>query len=317
MLRLLKEADRAEVNILSNPVFCHFRASLDARMKEIKATGEHKVKKAEVITEEQEDCLWEKGLLGDQYPQQLLDTLIFYLGLCFALQSGMEHRRLRFYPSQLQVVEPKNGRSYIMYTEDVSKTNQGGITRRRREPKQVIQFANAIHPERCLIRLYKLYVSKCPVDRPDGAFYLKPLSKPTDTCWYQKTPVGHNVLQKTVRRLCESAGFDGYFTNHSLRATTATRLFEARVDEQLIMQQTGHTSNAVRSYKRVGEKLRALTSDVLNGRTNIEDTKVEKVNDEVQMLTKLQENPVKDENVPPGINLVGASNCTININYNH
>ena len=79
LLRLLKEADRAEVNILSNPVFCQFRAPLDARMKEIKATGEHKVKKAEVITEEQENCLWEKGLLGDQHPQQLLDTLIFYV----------------------------------------------------------------------------------------------------------------------------------------------------------------------------------------------------------------------------------------------
>ena len=35
-----------------------------------------------------------------------------------------------------------------MYTEDVSKTNQGGIAHRRREPKQVIQFANEVHPER-------------------------------------------------------------------------------------------------------------------------------------------------------------------------
>ena len=80
------------------------------------------------------------------------------------------------------------------------------------------------------------------------------------------------------------------------------------------MQQTGHTSSAVRSYKRVGEKLRVVTSNVLNGRADLEDTKVEKVN---KVQTKLQEKPVKDENVPAGINLVGASNCTININYTH
>ena len=153
MLRLLK-ADRAEVNILSDPVFCQFRATLDARMKEIKATGQHKVKRVEVITEEQENCLWEKGLLGDQHPQQLLDTLIFYIGLCFALRSGMEHRRLQFYPTQIQVVESEISRDYIMYTEDVSKINQGGIAHRRREPKQVIQYANEVHPEQCLIRLY-------------------------------------------------------------------------------------------------------------------------------------------------------------------
>ena len=31
------------------------------------------------------------------------------------------------------------------------------------------------------------------------------------------------------------------------------------------MQRTGHTSNAVRAYKWVGEKLWTVTSDVLNG----------------------------------------------------
>ena len=342
LVRLLKEADRAEVDKLANPMFVCFRASLDAWMKELKSTGKYQVKKAEVITEEQENCLWEKGLLGDKNPQQLLDTLIFYIGFCFALRSGMEHRRLRFYPSQIQLFEPTNGRNYVMYTEDVSKTNQGGLVHRKKEPKQVVQYANDIHPERCLVRLYKMYVSKCPVDRPDGAFYLKPLAKPTQTCWYQKTPVGHNTLQKTVSRLCDSAGFDGHFTNHSLRATSATRLFEAKVDEQLIMQRTGHASSAMRAYKRVGEKLRAVTSDVLNGCVNINDETEEgdevegekrgkpvkeklqpgvsiiDIEDETKEGNEVQEQkqgkPVK-EKLLPGISFIGVSNCTININY--
>ena len=59
----------------------------------------------------------------------------------------MKHRRLQFYPSQIQLLEPTNGRSYVMYTEDVYKTNQGGIVHRRKEPKQVVQYANDIHPE--------------------------------------------------------------------------------------------------------------------------------------------------------------------------
>ena len=123
----------------------------------------------------------------------------------------------------------------------------------------------------------------------------------------KKHLLGTICYKNTVRQLCESARFDGHFTNHSLRATTATRLFEAKVDKQLIMQRTGHTSTAVRSYKCVGEKLRAVTSDVLNGRADVK----------VKMdQTKQQEKPV-NENVPPGINVVGASNCTININYSH
>ena len=56
-------------------------------------------------------------------------------------------------------------------------------------------------------------------------FVLMILAKPTGTCWYQKVPIGHNTLQATVSRLCNSVGFDGHFTNHSVCVTTATRLF--------------------------------------------------------------------------------------------
>ena len=52
---------------------------------------------------------------------------------------------------------------------------------------------------------------KCPKDRPDGAFYLKPLPKPNASVWYSKQPVGHNTLTNTVRRLCDEAGIEFFF----------------------------------------------------------------------------------------------------------
>ena len=44
--------------------------------------------------------------------------------------------------------------------------------------------------------------------------------------------------------MCKEAGLQGFFTNHSWRATAATRMYESGLDEQLIMERTGHTSVA-------------------------------------------------------------------------
>ena len=74
-----------------------------------------------------EERLWDLGLLGDHTPQLLLDTLFYYTGLYFALRGGEEHRRLRHDPAQIKLFEPVTGDSYLEYTEDISKTNQGGL----------------------------------------------------------------------------------------------------------------------------------------------------------------------------------------------
>ena len=94
------------------------------------------------------DILWEKGLLGDHSPQVLSDTMVYLIGFCFALRSGEEHRRLCFNPAQIELVE-----------KDVSKTNQAGLHHRNVAPKEVIHHANKDNPQRCLVRLYKLYNS--------------------------------------------------------------------------------------------------------------------------------------------------------------
>ena len=54
--------------------------------------------------------------------------------------------------------------------------------------------------------------------------------------WYSHIPVGHNTLSSTVKKICAAGGVGGYKTNHSLRVTSATCLFQNGADEQLIME---------------------------------------------------------------------------------
>ena len=53
------------------------------------------VKKAEPISNEEEEILWRMGLLGDTSPDILRDTIIYMCGLCFALRGGGELRGLK------------------------------------------------------------------------------------------------------------------------------------------------------------------------------------------------------------------------------
>ena len=78
-----------------------------------------------------------------------------------------------------------------------------------------------------------------------GPFYRKPLSN-SNPPKFGTQVIGRNKLATLMKEMCANAGLKGNFTNHSGKATCASRLFEHDVDEQLIMRQTGHRSSAVR-----------------------------------------------------------------------
>ena len=114
--------------------------------------------------------------------------------------------------------------------------------------------------ERCFVRLLKCYLALFPANHPADAFYLQPSRHPTSTCWFSATPLGHYSLGRTISRICKEAGIGGYKTNHSLRATAATRLYQSGVQER-----TGHHSlEGVRSYKRTSDTQCQALSDILN-----------------------------------------------------
>ena len=76
-------------------------------------------KRADCISEDTEEKLWEENVLGDDTPAKLVDTLVFCFGLNFALRSGQEHRDM--HPDMLQQVTPPDATAYLIYTESGSK----------------------------------------------------------------------------------------------------------------------------------------------------------------------------------------------------
>ena len=146
LMRHLRLTGNPQIDFFRDPEFSGFRASLDAEMKRLQGEGVgSKRKQAEVLTEGEENILWEKGLLGDSTPQSLLDTVVFYNGLYFALRSGQEHRQLRREPCQIEVVEHPGERPYLKYTEDTSKNHPGGLRGRNRSPLQHYQPPAMLH----------------------------------------------------------------------------------------------------------------------------------------------------------------------------
>ena len=222
-------------------------------------------KQALPITEDEENSLWSSGVLGGDTPQKLLYTIFYLIGLHFALRGGLEHRNLRRGDrSQLTVCEDERGK-YLYYTEDTFKSNQGGL-KHRKVPKKCVQaYENKELPQRCIVKYYEKYVSKCPDVKLCDAFYLRPLQKPTESHWYSAQPLGRHKLANVVSDLCKQGGLHGFRTNHSLRASAATRLYHAGVDEQLISEVTGHRSNAIRNYKRTTATQKRNISDILQG----------------------------------------------------
>lgn len=103
--------------------------------------------------------------------------------------------------------------------------------------------------------------------------------------------MGINSLGSIVARLASQLGLEGKITNHSCRATSATRMFQNNVEEQLVMERTGHRSNAVRSYKRTSDKQLRNISRILYGQENSDEpcTKKQCVDKSTSLVTSAPE----------------------------
>ena len=209
--------------IPEGPKFQDLWTVLDNVMKERTEANVGTVRRqADLITYEYENELWEKGILGEDNPDTLQNTVLFLLGINCILRAGDEHYNLRremsYKKSQLQfITNPKGQRCVIYYEDTCTKTNNGGIDQRKVEPKVIWIYPNEFNINHCPVRLLEKYLGLCPKYEKKPNLYLQSRTKPSLKLWYSGQVVGSNTLSKVVKSLFEDGRIDGYFTGRSLR----------------------------------------------------------------------------------------------------
>ena len=111
--------------IIEGPQFSDLCNVLDNVMKERTEANVGTVRKqASLITYEHENELWEKGVLGEDKPDKLRDTVLFLLGINCILRAGDEHydlrREMSYKRSQLQFETNQDGQKCV---SSITKTH--------------------------------------------------------------------------------------------------------------------------------------------------------------------------------------------------
>ena len=225
---------RHPLKFFEDEMFFDLKNTLDNRMKDLSKQGKFAPSiKMEPIFVSEEEMLWNMKILGDDTPEKLVDTLLYLNGLHFALHVADKHKSLKM-NLQLTVGYGNSvGLKYLEYKECTSKCNQVGLMSRFIKPKVSCAYQNVTNADRCMVRLFEKYVSHHPDHDPKCSkdFYLHPLSNQNGNVWYSCQPRGRHTLGEVVKNLCKKAGLSEKRTKHSLRACTATRMYEGGLDE--------------------------------------------------------------------------------------
>ena len=219
--------------------------TLDSLICELHKEGIGAVKNsAKVIDGGHELIFWEKHLLGYSTPKILQRTVFFYVGLNFALRGVQEQHDLvpaQFcrMPSDSKVY---NASVYYEYTEYLSTNNQHRFKDINAKNKTVRAYA-VPGSERCLVKLLDFYLALLPPTSP--YFYMQGLEIfPTDLSKsaFKKQRVGVNTLKNMLPDLSRKSGIGVHYMNHSLHATSITRMFNSGIPEKVIAETSGHKS---------------------------------------------------------------------------
>ena len=145
-----------------------------------------------------------------------------------------------------------------------------------RKERKIVWVYPSENKMRCPVRIIDKYISLLPPvhAKRKANFYLRSLEKYTHAQWYGEQVVGLCTIRKIMSESAKKANIQGFFTNHSLKHSGTTRLFQAGLDKKLIKEFTGHRSDAVDLYQETSDKQRQEISAIIAGQDVIKSSEV-------------------------------------------
>jgi len=264
-----------KVNLFSDDRFKETIKAMNTSMKESSEAGlVSGLQKSSPISVEDEEILWKAGVLGWNNPKQILNTAVFLLSIHTSVRGGKELRSWTYGRNSPFCLESRQGKEVLIYTEAHGKTYQGTVSCMRLDPpKPCVIHHNEDNHNRCAVCAFKRIVEGRPTNCSKDALFLKPLVKSEGKTLFANQVVGVHGLANVISTIM--AGIPGRYTNQSARKTGPTRLYQGKVEEQIIQEQTRHRSLVVRQYKETSEEQLREKSCVIygtaSGETSTED----------------------------------------------
>ena len=215
---------------------------------------------ADPVTKEDEEQLWDSGAISLDTAQGLSYGVFFYNCKLFGLRALDEHVEME--KEQLEIVPGSQGRFGIHFKGRLCKNAQGGLRHRKIPLKNLVHWGDPTNA-RDVVKLYDKYFSLIP---EKGRFYRKPLKEAGKGPRFGKQPVGVNKLEGFVKAMFDEAKIDTTnrrITNHSIKASLCTIMWNEGFDDQQISSRSGHRSDALWRYKRMGKNMEHQISDAL------------------------------------------------------
>lgn len=235
------------VSILKHVDFEDCRVALQAKRRQLKKQGlGNRPNRSVALEETEEEIMWQKGVLGSSSAFSMQFSIWFHLTLLMGLRGRDEHRAMRF--GDIQIKKDSTGQEYMTLIERNSKTRDGSVPNDSRETQQKIFCSCSTNSDRCVVELWKAFISRRPTDccSPEDPLYLQAksddqISRSHTDIWFKHLPLGANSLGKFLPKACNLAGIEPR-GNHGVRATTVQRLRKADIPDDQIIQITGHKS---------------------------------------------------------------------------
>ena len=189
------------------------------------------------------------------------------MSLHFGFRARDESRKLKW--GDIKVDKDAKGDEMLVWNKERGTKTRTG-EKAKDEKRKFPPIATATGSSRCPVKLFEMF--ECyrsdAMKQPGSPFFLaiKRNLTPADAVWYYDPPLGKNKIGEILtkaRAILDTNQSAGKISNHSVRKTTVTRLFDNDVDPIFVSQLTGHKRlESLNSYYRASKVQQQQMSNI-------------------------------------------------------